>query len=103
MIARIWRGEATVANASRYVDHLERAVFPRLREIAGHDQAYLLRRTVGERVEFVVVTLWRSMEAIRDFAGDEPSVAVVEPEARAVLSDFAEVVDHFEVVLGPGA
>jgi hypothetical protein len=40
------------------------------------------------------------MEAVRRFAGDEPERAVVEPAARAVLSDFDESVRHYEVVLG---
>ena len=34
-----------------------------------------------EEVEFLVLTLWESMDAIRAFAGDQPEVAVVEPEA----------------------
>jgi hypothetical protein len=41
------------------------------------------------------------MHDVRGFAGDEPSQAMVEPEARAVLREFDETVDHYEVVLGP--
>jgi heme-degrading monooxygenase HmoA len=101
MIFRVWRGEATVEDGPRYVDHLERSVFPQLREIEGYEKAYLLRRPIGDRVEFLVITVWQSMDAIRRFAGEEPTTAVVEPEARAVLSDFDETVDHYEVVLDP--
>jgi hypothetical protein len=39
------------------------------------------------------------MEAIRAFAGDTPEVAVVAPEARAVLSEFDAHVTHFDMVL----
>jgi hypothetical protein len=46
-----------------------------------------------------VLTAWESMEAVRGFAGDDPERAVVEPEARAVLSDFDESVRHYELVL----
>jgi len=78
-------------------------VFPALAAIDGHKGAYLLRRAVGgatqdEEIEFVVLTLWDSMEAVRRFAGDTPDKAVVEPEARAVLSSFDDLVTHFEVV-----
>jgi hypothetical protein len=38
------------------------------------------------------------MEAVRRFAGATSEKAVVEPEARAVLSAFDEYVAHFEVV-----
>ena len=67
----------------------------------GHRDACLLQRTTGDRVEFLVLTCWRSMHDVRGFAGDEPSQAMVEPEARAVLREFDETVDHYEVVLGP--
>jgi heme-degrading monooxygenase HmoA len=102
MIVRAWRGDASVENGPRYVDHLERSVFPELRNIEGHRDAYLLQRTVGDRVEFLVLTLWESMHAIREFAGGDVETAVVEPEARAVLSDFDETVAHYDIVLGPG-
>jgi len=35
---------------------------------------------------------------VRRFAGVEPDKAVVEAEARSVLTDFDESVTHFEVV-----
>jgi heme-degrading monooxygenase HmoA len=99
MIARIWRGEAISDNAPRYVDHLEGSVFPKLERLSGHEGAYLLRRETNDRVEFVVLTLWATMEAIHQFAGDDPGVAVVEPAAREVLTRFDESVDHYEIVL----
>jgi len=58
----------------------------------------LLRRAVEGAVELVVLTLWESMEAVRKFAGKEPEKAVVEPEARAVLTSFDDSVTHFEIV-----
>jgi len=38
------------------------------------------------------------MDAVRKFAGLNPEKAVVEPEARAVLTEFDESVSHFEIV-----
>ena len=51
-------------------------------------------------MEFVVMTLWDSMDAVRRFAGAQPDKAVIEPEARAVLTSCDESVTHFEVVDG---
>jgi heme-degrading monooxygenase HmoA len=53
----------------------------------------------------VVVTFWRSAEAVRAFAGDDPEQAVVADEAAALLTDFDRRVRHYEVVVedGPGA
>ncbi len=103
MIARVWSADASVANGPRYVEHLEQSVLPELAVIPGHRSARLLQRTVGDRVEFMVVTLWESMDAIRQFAGDEMETAVVEPAAQAVLGDFDKHVTHYEIVLGPEA
>lgn len=98
MILRMWKGQTTPANAGKYVEHLEKRVDPELRAISGHRGAYLLRRMVNGAVEFVVLTLWDSMAAIRTFAGTETEKAVVAPEAQALLSSFDDFVTHFEVV-----
>jgi mannose-6-phosphate isomerase-like protein (cupin superfamily) len=64
------------------------------------------RTTTVERVEadggieIVVVTRWESMVAIRAFAGEDVDLAVVEPEARAVLSRFDGRVRHIELADG---
>ncbi|MFY9905603.1 MAG: YciI-like protein [Terriglobales bacterium] len=104
-IIRMWRGRATAAKSRAYIEHVTMKVFPALAAIDGHRGAYLLRRAVdGETqdgaIDFVVLTLWESMVAVRRFAGANPDKAVVEPEARAVLSSFDESVTHFEVVHG---
>jgi septum formation protein len=100
IIVRMWRARATAEKSCEYVDHATKKVFPALRAIDGFRGAYLLRRTVEDvdGIELAVLTIWESMEAIRRFAGVKPERAVVEPEARAVLSSFDEVVTHFEVV-----
>ena len=100
MIARVWHGETTAELAPRYAEHLERSVFPELRTIDGHHEGYLLQRRTGERVSILVITFWSSMDAVHAFAGDDPETAVVEPAARAVLCDFDETVNHYDVVLG---
>jgi heme-degrading monooxygenase HmoA len=83
---------------SEYVRYATQNLFPALRAIEGHRGAYLLRRAVDGAIELVVFTLWESMGAVRKFAGVEPEKAVVEPEARAILTAFDDSVTHFEVV-----
>ncbi len=100
MIARIWRGQATAANADAYHHHVTTTVFPTLKDIPGHRGAYLLRRSEKGGVEFLAVTLWESLDAVKQFAGANPDVAVVEPEAVAVLTDFDDFVRHYEVAHG---
>lgn len=101
-ILRLWRGRATAAKAGDYVRHATETVFPQIRSLPGYRGAYLLRRSVGNGIEFLVLTLWASMDAVRKFAGPDPEKAVVEPAARAALSDFDETVAHYEVVARTG-
>jgi uncharacterized protein len=103
MILRMWSGRATPEKSGQYIEHATRNVFPALAAIRGHRGAYLLQRAVDGAVEFVVLTLWDSMDAVRRFAGAKPEKAVVEPEAKAVLTAFDESVTHFEVVRRTGS
>jgi heme-degrading monooxygenase HmoA len=102
MIARIWRGQATADNAPRHRKHVTQHVFPGLASIPGHRGAYLLTREEKGEVEFLAVTLWDSIDAIKRFAGEDPETAVVEPEARAVLSSFDNFARHYEVAGAAG-
>jgi hypothetical protein len=58
----------------------------------------LSRRLLGDRIEFLVLTRWKSMDAIRAFAGGEIDNAVVEPGAVAALINFDAKVQHYEVI-----
>jgi mannose-6-phosphate isomerase-like protein (cupin superfamily) len=99
VIARRWRGWADgPVDADSYVAYFERALRPQLETIEGFEGATLECLEDGDgRIEIVVVTQWQSMEAIRAFAGPDADVAVVEPEARAVLQEFDTRVRHIEL------
>jgi heme-degrading monooxygenase HmoA len=94
----MWRAQSTLEKADEYAGHATAKVFPALRAIEGHRGAYLLRHTVGDTVEIVVLTLWESMEAVQKFAGAELNRAVVAPDAQAVLTSFDNFVTHFDVI-----
>jgi heme-degrading monooxygenase HmoA len=99
MIVRFWSARASPAGGRAYVDHFRRRVLPALRRTPGHRGALLLRRRRGGEVEFTALTLWRSLAAVRAFAGRDVGRAVVEPTARAILHRFDKRVVHFDVVL----
>lgn len=100
MITRIWRGETRPENADAYQSFVTSHVFTALTKLEGHRGAYLLRRAEAARVEFLAVTLWESLESVRAFAGDTIETAVIEPEARAILSSFDDFVRHYDVAYG---
>ncbi|MEZ2127865.1 MULTISPECIES: antibiotic biosynthesis monooxygenase [unclassified Sinorhizobium] len=98
MIARTWHARATTEKADEYSRHFTTKVVQNLKNIAGSKGAYLMRRVVNGEVEFVAVTLWDSIEAIKTFSGDDPEVAHVEPEGQAALSTFDEFARNYEIV-----
>ena len=98
MIVRAWRGQALSAKASAYSEHFRRKVLPELESIEGFLGAALLRDEGADGVEYLVLTRWASMDAIRAFAGNDVGKAVVEPEAVAALASFDRRVRHYEVV-----
>ncbi|MEU6750103.1 antibiotic biosynthesis monooxygenase [Spirillospora sp. NPDC046719] len=99
MIARVWRATATAEGADAYREHFTASVLPTLRRLDGHRGAYLFRLDGDDLVELEVMTLWESAEAIRAFAGNDMTTAVVEPEARAVLLTYDKTVSHRTVVV----
>ncbi|MGH3293377.1 MAG: hypothetical protein ACRDP7_16370 [Trebonia sp.] len=100
-IVRTWSATAGVAGAVTYSRYFEGTLLPQLRELPGFAGAYLLRRDLGEDgiVELTAHTFWESAEAIRAFAGDDITVAVVEPEAQAMLVDFDRTAAHRSVAV----
>ena len=82
MIGRLWHGWTAVDDAPRYEEHLRQHTFPLLCGIRGYVDGYVLRCDSGDRIEFAVLTLWESLEAIRTFAGDDYENAVVPHAAR---------------------
>jgi heme-degrading monooxygenase HmoA len=98
MIVREWRGRAALDKPDAYPAHFEQSVLPELKTIPGFLGATLMREKRGDRIEFVVLTRWESMQAIAAFAGSDPAQAVVEPTAMAALVDYDRQVRHYEVV-----
>jgi len=57
----------------------------------------VLRSEGPDETEFVMVNLFESVEAVRQFAGPDYAVPMFEPEARRLLSRIEPVAKHYEV------
>jgi antibiotic biosynthesis monooxygenase (ABM) superfamily enzyme len=73
VITRMWRGWTRSTEADRYDQHYRSEVLATLRQVPGFRGARLLRRTVGEETEFVSLTSFDGLDAIRSFAGPDSS------------------------------
>jgi heme-degrading monooxygenase HmoA len=101
MIARIWHGYTQPGNADAYEQLLRTKILPGIHRVKGYQGAYLLRRTVGADVEFITITLWESMDAVRDFAGEGHATSVVPEEARRLLAHYDEQSVHYDTTWCP--
>jgi len=96
MITRLWRGWTATENADAYERFLLRELFPSMQDIDGFEGADVLRRVGEDEVVFVILTRFATSDAIRAFAGADPEVPVLEPQARALLARYDERAQHFD-------
>jgi len=99
MISRIWHGWTTHENADAYESLLNEEIFVGIknRRIKGFKDIQLLRRTVGDEVEFITIMRFDSIDAVREFAGDDYEACVVPPSAHRILKRFDHRSQHYEI------
>ena len=100
LIARLWRGVTAAARADDYAAYLGRTGVRDCRATAGNRGVLVLRRALGDRVEFTFISLWESVDAIRRFAGDDYEKARYYDEDRDFLVELEPFVEHHDVVAG---
>jgi heme-degrading monooxygenase HmoA len=103
MIGRIWHGWTNRENADAYEELLRSEIFANIEDqsIQGYHGIHLLRREVDDGVEFVTIMWFDTLDAVREFAGEEYEAAVVPQEARRLLSRFDKRSAHYQVIKSP--
>jgi len=104
MIARIWHGWTTPTNADKYETLLKEEIFVGIqsRHIHGFKAIQLLRREINDEVEFITIMKFESLDAVREFAGEDYEAAVVPEKARKLLSRFDKRSQHYEIMVEQG-
>jgi len=97
MVARIWHGYTSRANADAYEAMLKPDLLPGLSSAKGFRGSYLLRRPTEEEVEFITIILWDSLDDIRAIAGADYERAVIPEERRSLLTRWDETAAHYDV------
>jgi heme-degrading monooxygenase HmoA len=88
MIMRTWRACTAEADGDAYFEYMQKAGLPRVR----HGKA-----------EFLVLSLWDSMESIGAFAGPDPTRAVFNPDDEGYLLEYDVAVRLYDVLEAPAA
>lgn len=97
MIERVWRGWIANDKAEAYRDFLRDTFLSAAHAIPGYRGAHVLQRKIGNESEFMTITHFDSLAAIRAFAGEDIEKAHVAPEARALLDCWDDRVAHYEI------
>lgn len=97
MIARVWRGYAKPDHADAYEAMLKPELLPGISKVAGYRGSCLLRRNLGDEIEFITILFWDSIEAVRAVAGADYEAAIVPEERRQHLIRWEPRCAHYEV------
>jgi heme-degrading monooxygenase HmoA len=97
MVARIWRGITLKEKADEYLEYLKDTALRDFAKTPGNLGAYVLRRDQGEHCEIQIISLWRSMDAVRAFAGANAERSVYYSEDEHYLLEMEPLVRHFDV------
>ena len=97
MIARTWRGAVRREDGDAYAQYMRETGVAGYAATPGNRGVWMLRRDLDDRTEFLMVTLWDSIEAVKAFAGDDYQTAVFYPEDDRFLIERDRTATHYEV------
>jgi heme-degrading monooxygenase HmoA len=98
MIARVWHGFTRPEHADAYESHLKPELLPGLSQKKGFRGSYLLRRAVGDEIEFITIILWDSLDDVRAILAQDYEQAVIPEDRLPLLSRYDARAAHYEVV-----
>jgi heme-degrading monooxygenase HmoA len=98
MIARMWHGRVPTSKARAYREFVNRRAIPDYQSVPGNISVHVLERADGAVTHFMTLTLWKDLESIRGFAGDDIEQAKYYPEDQDFLIEFESRVVHYTVV-----
>ena len=100
MICRYWRGWTTQENADAYQALLQNEIMPEIagRRIPGFLKYKILRRNIGDEIEFATQIWFTDLEKIKAFVGDDIEKANMPAAAQRVLSRWDQRVIHYDVL-----
>jgi heme-degrading monooxygenase HmoA len=97
MLARTWKGAVRREDGDGYAAYMRKTGIPGYAQTPGNLATLMLRRDVGDRCEFLMFTLWDSIESVTAFAGEDTEKAVFYPEDDAFLVERDLTSSHWSV------
>lgn len=98
MISRHWSCIIKEEKREEYLAFLRNEVFSHATSLAGHVSNEVLECKTEQGIQVLVITRWQDLAAIKAFAGEDISLAMVPEAAQRMMISYDETVDHFEVM-----
>jgi heme-degrading monooxygenase HmoA len=92
-IVRVFRATVKPGKEAAFAKFFLEQAVPLLRRQEGCTAIQVGLPTADHPQDFLMVTTWRDLDALRGFAGDEWDQAVIEPEEQPLLSSTS--VSHY--------
>ena len=99
MVVRIFRARVHTGREGEFEDFVLETGVPMVKAQDGCTHVTAGSSRWSEQPEFVVITHWKSLDALQAFAGADWDKAVIEPEEEHMLARV--FCDHYETI-GPG-
>ncbi|MEO0570675.1 MAG: antibiotic biosynthesis monooxygenase [Bacteroidota bacterium] len=97
MVARIWHGKTSIEKFESYTQFLKEVAIPDYQKTEGFINLTFLRKGINNEGHFTLITFWKNIEVIKNFAGEDFEKAKYYPEDDGFLLEFEEKVQHHEV------
>jgi heme-degrading monooxygenase HmoA len=96
-IMRLWHGKVAIEKADEYEKFMIKKAAPDYSSVDGLLKLYFQRKNEETIAHFLLVTIWDSLEAVKNFAGDNPEIAKYYPEDDIFLLEKEEYVSVYQV------
>ena len=96
MIVRVFRARVHLGKEDEFERFVIETGVPMVKAAEGCTHVAAGKSRWSEQPEFVVVTHWRSVDALQAFAGRDWQKAVIEPEEEQMLAQVC--CDHYDEI-----
>jgi heme-degrading monooxygenase HmoA len=97
MVARIWHGRTPADKADEYRQYLFDVGIKKIATLPGNRGVQMMMNRTAEQGEFMVISYWDSIDAIKGYAGADYTRVHDLPRDKEFLIDQETLVRHFEL------
>ena len=97
MVARVWHGRTPADKTDEYRQYLFEAGVKKIATLPGNRGVQMMVSDTADRGEFMVISYWDSIDAIKGYAGSDYTKVHDLPRDRDFLIDKESLVRHFSL------